>query len=336
MSFSRLNRLPIGLISRSSRPNVFCKPNIVTCPLRWNLQTRKQHNRVPRPPRYIPTKTENEPHGYLISDLQPGQPYLRVRYLRPAIWALVVSGGIFTGLAYLQAKEEVKPKKIQGWPSAPQWPTMQTRGPPTPTEVAARWWDSLNPISKLSFGIIAANSAVHLTSFVMPSFWNMLWHLPARNANYTQFTSMFVHSGGLHLFFNMYFTYNFMLPVGYSPVFEGNPYHLLAFFLSTGTLSGYGQHLSTLISKQKHGIPEVLIRCGGASGALLGMFSLFCTQNPTAGIGLFFLPIHFEAQYVLSAFMLFDLVGVVRGFSFLNIGHGVSVDSSSKVCKELT
>jgi rhomboid-like protein len=63
--------------------------------------------------------------------------------------------------------------------------------------------------------------------------------MPARNVNYTNFTSMFVHGGALHFGLNMYFLHTFMGPVGYSRAFEGSPYHPLSFFLSTGVLSGF-------------------------------------------------------------------------------------------------
>jgi rhomboid-like protein len=122
----------------------------------------------------------------------------------------------------------------------------------------------------------------------------------------------------------MYATYNFMIPVGYSRAFEGNPYQVLSFFLATGVLSGFAQHWATLISPQKRSIPETLIRCGGASGALLGILGVFCTQYPHAGLGIILLPFHFEAQYVLPAIMLFDFVGMVRGYSFVNFGHAAS------------
>jgi rhomboid-like protein len=115
-----------------------------------------------------------------------------------------------------------------------------------------------------------------------------------------------------------------MIPVGYSHAFEGNPYHVLSFFLATGVLSGFAQHWSTLITPQRRPIPEIFIRCGGASGALLGILGVFCMQYPNAGLGIILLPFHFEAQYVLPAIMLFDFVGMVRGYSFVNFGHAVS------------
>lgn len=261
---------------------------------------------------------ENEP---------PNNPWpkVRVRYLRPAIWSLTVTAGIFSGLAYYQAKKEIEQaKKAANWFQAPQWGMQSRAGPPSATELATRWWKELNPISKVTWGIIGANSAVHLSSFLVPRYWDLLWHTPARNVNYTNFTSMFVHSGPMHLAVNMWATYNFMLPVGYSNLFEGNGPHVGAFFLATGVLSGYAQHLTTMFTKNRRIIPEIFIRGGGASGALFGILGAFCMEYPTAQLGILFLPIHFEAQYFFPAVMLFDLIGVIRGYSFVNFGHAVS------------
>ena len=313
----------------------------VLCQLHNQYQTRAQHNHPQRPPRssrssqqeaWHRSKKEEEEilfqanNGQYIPEPEPELrefPKVNVRYLRPAIWALAVSGGIYVGLAYLEAKKELKTRKAAGWLQPPQWNTPR-RNPPTPTEVATGYWDQMNPISRLSVGLIATNTAVHASSFIVPRFWDTLWHLPARNVNYTQFTSMFVHSGALHFFVNMYFLNNFMMPVGYSRLFEGSPYHTLSFFLTTGVISGFAQHWATLITTQKRAIPEIFIRSGGASGALFGVLGVFCMQYPTAGLGLLFVPVHFDALYVLPALMLFDLVGMVRGYSFVNFGHAVS------------
>ena len=46
-------------------------------------------------------------------------------------------------------------------------------------------------------------------------------------------------------------------------------------------------------------------------------------QYPHAGLGILFVTVHFDAQYVLPAILLFDLVGIIRGYSFVNFGHAV-------------
>ncbi|KAF3003673.1 hypothetical protein E8E13_008554 [Curvularia kusanoi] len=330
--------------------------------LNSRLQQRSQHNSQ-RPPRRFGQPSERKspvqqireeqveiipPTGSTYSDPASGDQYpgpgldedelrkvpwprVRVRYLRPAIWSLAVSAGIFSGLAYYQARKEVEQaKKASNWFQAPQWglPSQSRAGPPSATELATRWWAEQNPISKVTWYIIGANSAVHLTSFLVPRYWDLLWHIPARNVNYTNFTSMFVHSGPMHLAVNMWATYNFMLPVGYSRLFEGNGAHVGAFFLATGVLSGYAQHLTTMFTKNRRIIPEIFIRSGGASGALFGILGAFCMEYPNAQLGILFLPVSFEAQYFFPAVMLFDLVGVIRGYSFVNFGHAAHLSGA--------
>jgi rhomboid-like protein len=297
MTLLRLGRLSPSLVSLAGAGPATVPLRSAYCRSWVHFQRRNQHNRPPRAPQnrrstgqqkvHFPQKAqvvaadEPIPRGTRLDD--DYWPNVKVRYLRPAIWALLVSGGIFTGLAYLQARQETKPKSSQGWVEAPQWSTPQ-RGPPSPTMMASQLWAQLDPISRVSCGLIAANSAVHLSSYLVPKFWSSLWHMPARNVNYTQFSSMFVHSGPFHLFVNMYATYNFMVPVGYSRAFDGSPYHVLSFFLATGVLSGFGQHWSTLIATKKRAVPEIFIRCGGASGALLGILGTIrfvCTYTYT-------------------------------------------------------
>jgi rhomboid-like protein len=328
----------LRLAHPSSRTTALSIHRHITKQLRSFSETRAQRvpQRAPRPSREQPPIPQNTPeiHKDFVDDdprfradgvhhspaldldqdaILDQLKHVRVRYLRPAIWAILVSSGIFVGLSYLEARSELnaQPASAVGWLPTPQW-SIPRRTPPTPTEVV----------------IIGANSGIHLSSFLVPRTWDTLWHLPIRNVNYTQFTSMFVHSGALHFFVNMYFLNNFMKPVGYSRLFEGSPYHTLSFFLSAGVLSGFAQHWSTLIPIQKRPIPEIFIRCGGASGALFGILGVFCMQYPHAGLGILFVPVHFEAQHVLPAIMLFDFIGMIRGYSFVNFGHAVSYQST--------
>ncbi|KAF2240949.1 hypothetical protein BU26DRAFT_611160 [Trematosphaeria pertusa] len=308
-----------------------------TRPFRAQSQTRGKHTK--NPPNAPSSRPQSRPFPQgqrapvrqekqdVAEEKIPGQfPKVKVRYLRPAVYAISVSSGIFIFLAYMEAREELKPKAIEN--AFPQW-QIQRRAPPTPTEVATRAWDELTPISKLSWGIIAANGAVHLTSFVAPRYWHMLWHTPAANANFQLFTSTWVHSGPMHLLFNMWACHNFLPSTGYSRLFEGDPYHTLSFYLSAGLISGYAQHLTTMFARARAGIPAIFIPSGGASGALFGVFAAFCMQYPDAGVGILFVPYYMDAQYFLPAIMLFDFVGMVRGYSFVNFGHAAHLAGAS-------
>ncbi|KAF2645535.1 hypothetical protein P280DRAFT_442133 [Massarina eburnea CBS 473.64] len=267
----------------------------------------------------------------VAEDDLPEFPKIRVRLLRPAIFALLFSTGVYALFSYRQAKDELNP---EGWnvPSVPNplahWQPQQ-RPPPTPTQVVTNVWGQLDPVSKLSWSIIGTNGAIHLVSFVMPGLWDRLWHAPARNVVYTLFTSAFVHAGAMHFGFNMWACYQFLPPVGYSAIFRGSTTHMLPFYLSVAVLSGYAQHVAAVVFKQGRSIPSIFIPGGGASGALFAFFGAYCTQYPTHQVGIIFLPVGFDAQYFLPAIMLFDLVGMIRGYSFVNFGHAAHLSGAA-------
>ncbi len=126
----------------------------------------------------------------------------------------------------------------------------------------------------------------------------------------------------MHLGINMYALYNFLPVTGYSSTFRGDTNHMLSFFVATGLVSGLAQHIAgTIFTRGRPYSP--FIPSGGASGALFAVLGTFCMQYPNAGLGVILIPYHVEAQYFLPAVMLFDLVGMVRGFSFVNLGHAV-------------
>jgi rhomboid-like protein len=186
-------------------------------------------------------------------------------------------------------------------------------------------WSDFHPIAKLTFGIMGTNGVVHLITAAAPKYKELLAHTPAFNRRWTLVTSNFVHFGFWHIALNTWACYNFLIPAGYSPLFQGDPYHLLAFFLSTGTIASYGQHLATLPTSPMS--MQTLVRSGGASGALFGAFAVFCMQYPNAQVGIVLVPFSVAAINMLPAAMAFDLWGAVRGFKFTKMGHAVSFPS---------
>ncbi|KAF2121342.1 hypothetical protein BDV96DRAFT_682591 [Lophiotrema nucula] len=290
---------------------------------RWK-HIRHQPNQRHKTPQAQPKtgpQTFEEPNSRAFEDGE--EVYInvgavpKVKYLRPAIFAVVVSAGFYTFLAYRQAKSEIEPPARREYYRTPS----RKEGLPSPIELATNLWQDMNPISKVSTGIIGTCAAVHLTKFAAPSYWDSLWHMPARNLDYTLFTSVFVHSGIWHLGFNMWACYNFLLPTGYSHLFQGNPYHVTAYFLSTGVLSAYAQHLTTMFSKPGTFPPPSIIRSGGASGALLSFFAVFCMQYPNTGVGIVFVPFSIAASTMLPLVMAFDAYGMIRGYKTINFGH---------------
>ncbi|KAF2451221.1 hypothetical protein P171DRAFT_375230 [Karstenula rhodostoma CBS 690.94] len=319
---------------------------------RWSqirqLQTRRSQNPSQQPPKTLPQRASQPPPRqpatepqYTTNPNEDGQfpggqelPNVKVRFLVPTIWAITVSMGIYISLAYFTAKDELESKSsyhlFQGNSKparAPSYSTYAPNGPPTPTEIVTRAWRDADPMAKLSWGLIGVNGAVHLSGLVAQRAWQHLWHIPATNRNYTLFTSTFVHAGPMHLGVNLYALYNFLPATGYSGLFRGDTNHMLSFFLSTGVLSGLAQHCAGMIFKQGRAYAP-FISSGGASGALFAVFGAFCMEYPTQGVGIILIPWYMEAQYFLPIVMAFDLVGMVRGYSFVNFGHAAHLSGA--------
>jgi len=111
-------------------------------------------------PEEKPANTDNE-----------GLPIVKVRYLQPAIWAIGVSTGIYIFMSFLEARSQLKPVTPQ--PHYRQF----SKSPPGPIELATGVWAQQYPVEKVAIGLIAANGAVHLSSFLTPRFWMLLWHM---------------------------------------------------------------------------------------------------------------------------------------------------------------
>lgn len=227
-------------------------------------------------------------------------------------------------MAYWEAKKNLKPKPMLSMEDLAAALHLRQPAPQTPIEVATQTWNSIRPMPQLAIGICATNAAVMLSKFFAPSFWTALWHTPAQRANYSLLTSVFVHSGPIHLIINTMACYQFLPRVGQTRIFRQDTGHMISFYVATGVLAAYAQHVAQSVRKFGRPNPLVFIPSGGASGALFAVFGVFCAQYPHAGIGLFLIPYYLDAQYMLPAIMLFDFVGMVRGYSFVNLGHAVS------------
>lgn len=322
--------------------------------LRNALQTRDQHNRSTRDQRNRPTRDQRkmpEP-GEILETIDPSKDATltvdkkgnmvleekdehgnttniryytkeqgagggpKVQILRPALATIALSFFVLSACSYFKAKEELKPVKRSFWPQ------MQSRfkEAPTPLEMAEQTWKQLDPVSKLGGAIIGACTSIHLVGVVLPTQWLYLWHTPASNQISTLFTSALVHAGPMHLGFNMWACYQFLPPVGYSRLFRGDTTHLMSFMFSAAAVTGWSQHVASSVFQRGIGRD---IRGGGFSGVLFAILGAFCVEYPTHKLGIMFLPFSFEAQYFFPAVMLFDFIGMVRGYSFVNFGHGV-------------
>ncbi|KAF2275585.1 uncharacterized protein EI97DRAFT_399781 [Westerdykella ornata] len=335
---SPVSRRTVSLIRHAWGPRICLHaPRARESLVAWQYQTRYRHTTPTQPKDSIPEQRlpEGSTKSSQYVETQHGHPESEVplnyyqfvprktRYLRPAIFSIGLSAGLFALLSYLDARAQVEHEKK---PRVHIKPYYRPGEVTTPTEVLSRTWEYLHPVSKMTAGIIGTNVGVHLATTLLPSFRSVLAHTPALNQNYSLFTSIFAHSGAFHLGINMYACYMFMPPVAVSRAFEGDPYHVLSFFLSTGVLSSYAQHFSTIFSDPAKAlragkVPETMIPSLGASGALFGLLAVFAMQYPDAGLGIMFLPFSIAAKNMLPMVMAFDAYGAVRGYPGLHLGH---------------
>ncbi|KAH7130125.1 hypothetical protein B0J11DRAFT_457104 [Dendryphion nanum] len=314
--------------------------------IRLLRQTRLQHNRPPRHSQSEPiyNSRTQRPHirhdpdhivhrvpgtDQYIQDINWEAARKRAKYLRTGIFAVVFSAGIFISAAWYQAKKELHPKPAP----APAYFRGERRGPIPIQEFPRLYWSTLDPISKLSIGIIGVNGANHLYGLLLPKQWLGMWHTPVNGTYRTLVSSIFVHGGFMHLGVNMWACYNFLLPVGYSKLFEGNPAHTLSFFLASGVLSSWAQHAVTRFENAPKAlaagrVPSIAIRSGGASGALFAVFGAFCMEYPNAGVGIILLPFSVAASSFLPFVMAFDAYGMVFGIRGLNLGHAAHLSGA--------
>ncbi|CAG1000126.1 MAG: rhomboid protein [Candidatus Methanoperedens nitroreducens] len=135
--------------------------------------------------------------------------------------------------------------------------------------------------------------------YIIPGYFSYLALSPYYifSRPWTLITHMFLHSGPVHLLFNMMFLFFF------GPELErriGGKRFLFVFFIS-GIIAAIGYSLwSVFILKQYS-------TAVGASGALFGIFACLAILAPDIEVGLFFF-IRMKITYALIFFALLDLL----------------------------
>ena len=86
----------------------------------------------------------------------------------------------------------------------------------------------------------------------------------------------------------------------------------MAFYISAATLSSLGSHLFTIL------VGRLALPSLGASGAIFSLFAATAAIYPDMGVRVLFLPWRFELGEVLPVFVILDIVGLLRGWSFFD------------------
>lgn len=132
---------------------------------------------------------------------------------------------------------------------------------------------------------------------------------------YTVFTHAFLHADYMHLFFNMFALYSFGVGLERDIFPEFFPLHARYFYL---LLYFGGIVVSSVPAYEKHkndpGYSAI-----GASGAVFAVLFSYILINPTAMLGLMFIPIPIPAFVLGILYLGYEFYMSKRGKT--NIGH---------------
>ncbi|KAJ6581486.1 hypothetical protein B0H19DRAFT_1115426 [Mycena capillaripes] len=198
---------------------------------------------------------------------------------------------------------------------------------------------------RVCWGICAVNGAVfvawqvpRLAIFMTRHFI----HHPLSGRFHTLLTSVFSHHGFVHLLFNSMALLSFGAAAGSylhaqqlrSPsnrLESTTGYHFLAFFVSAGLVSSFASHALrikmynravALFSKVPSSALQRVNGSLGASGAVYACVAVSAMAYPDAKVSPIFIPIGIPIRVGVGALVLLDVVGLIRGWRFLDhIAH---------------
>jgi len=160
----------------------------------------------------------------------------------------------------------------------------------------------------MAIGIIAANVVVFLG-----------WRVPALQSTMVRYfcsnptkknmclpmlLSTFSHYSAWHLAANMYVLYSFST----AAVMVMGREQFMAFYLSAGVTSSFASYIHKMAVGR--GVSSL-----GASGAIMGMLGLVCTQFPNTHLAILFLPMFtFTAGSAIKVLVAADTAGILFGW----------------------
>jgi len=173
------------------------------------------------------------------------------------------------------------------------------------------WWNSLPDSLKIYYPILFINVAVflawripHINPFMIKYFASN----PASKIRcWPMLLATFSHYNLFHLGANMYSLHSFFRALG--------NYHkeeLLAVYLSAGVLSSLVGYIhKVIVQKPVHSL--------GASGAVMTVLALTCSEHPNSLLSIIFLPMFtITASAGLKCVMALDTIGILMKWKFLD------------------
>jgi membrane associated rhomboid family serine protease len=165
--------------------------------------------------------------------------------------------------------------------------------------------------SNYSLTILAIVIVSFLLQYLIPGYFSYLalYPLDIFSRPWTLVTHIFLHSGPIHLLFNMIFLFFF------GPELErriGGKRFLAVFFIS-GLVAAIGYSLWSVFVL-RYAAPAV-----GASGALFGIFACLAILAPHIRVYIYFIPM--KITHALIFFALLDLLFIGSGDAIARSAH---------------
>ncbi|CAK5274050.1 unnamed protein product [Mycena citricolor] len=197
-------------------------------------------------------------------------------------------------------------------------------------------------VKKVCWGFVAINISVFLawrvprwTAFMARTFI----HYPLSGRYLPMVTSLFSHIGLVHLFFNCFALTGFGYLAGMyfsieqadgpSKLLEStNAPHFAAFYITAGVFASL---VSQLIHTRAFDAKNAILMATkgfrmrtmggqlGASGAIYSCVMVAAAALPQVSVNFMFIPINIPIRWAMGAMVLFDVVGILRGWK--SLGH---------------
>ncbi|CAG7716853.1 unnamed protein product [Allacma fusca] len=174
------------------------------------------------------------------------------------------------------------------------------------------WWRNISQGEQIFWPICALNAMVYLA-----------WRIPALSPTMVKWfstnpssraialpmlLSTFSHFSLYHLAANMFVLHSFA-PAAANILGREQ---FLAMYLTSGVVASLGSHLHKLYIGSI--VPSL-----GASGAIMGVIGLVCSNMPEIQLGIIFIPgISFSADTALKCILAIDSFGLLAGWRFLD------------------
>ncbi|KAI0878134.1 rhomboid-domain-containing protein [Hypoxylon argillaceum] len=258
--------------------------------------------------------------------LEPPLPEPPIRLLGPTLWSIATCSGIYLGFATYEVYQDAKHAGAEEGRRAYKMTFAEleryrdeqsTNALVRSIRTSPSERPEFSGSQGLAWGFIGLSTLVHLASTANSTLAYRFMHAPALSANYTLLTSVFGHSGIIHLGVNMYAMLQLIPGAASSRNFEQSNTHLAAFFLSAGILSSLANHAAAIWPGGRSAYMPAL----GASGALFALFGVVGVSFPDTPIGILFVPGSVPILDAMGYVALFDMGGLIVEYPLIRLAH---------------